>query len=836
MLRKRPARFTLLLCLASLLAACLPVSPHEASGRPWTYADLRALDAPDDLPPALDLIALYTRIAGEELQVRLDLLDLASDLEGDITLVLDYRPGGARGLFPAAWADVDWDLRVNISASGRLQAWRASGEEVSALKLRVRRDPLQDTVIVQMDRGLLSDHGYALKSDHFKIQAFSTRPNSPIIQDRIGPSARDLQPAGRAHLLIAFWNTFPFTTPAQALRGWFGAHSGPQNTRHGLRSVIDAVQSTRIPVFLLDLKMPASLSSLDYLGGLERVRELARQGLLVLPEAIPFVTGSPGQSTQPPGWVFRQSALAGRRTTIAFDLPTSPSIYIPGNLSVPYNDYAKWCDFLRDALPPQAPLVFLHPFPPISAVDPVVNAALFSPQFLSRWQGAGLIGLPAPAIGPASSQPAVTDLQATLQGPSPALRRALASLAFHATNAPDQPFLLLGGDLARSTWGNPQPAASTLRYFAEHPWIRVLGETDLLAAHPQSQLSNGCAEAIHPMHSQPFLSGSSPELPIQSELDTAQAESRLLRALDATPPGPLTDLAWQAYASLYAPAVPDFPALHRLRAAYLGQIGHLLAAAQWAARGPGTICRAAPAMPCTIDVDWDGQEEIILETNELFAIFEPYGGILTYAFSRLHGTVHQVIGPSSQFMVGLSDPMLWQAELGPAGDPGQLPGAFADRLAGDGQPILEAARRELAPGTITFLSQGGAISKRISLIPDGMRIEYQAAQGLSVQIPLAIDPWIRFQPGWGDLYQEKPFANGWAWGLESGFSVGIRTSGELSTRVFTASRSELRLPEDPNYPYPAGHYLPYPLALVEIRGEGQFDIQIHWLPGEVPEG
>ncbi|MDP2974717.1 MAG: hypothetical protein Q8N45_00760, partial [Anaerolineales bacterium] len=54
--------------------ACVP--PLEAN-RPWAYADLRRLDPPDDAPThATDILAVYTRISGYDLQIRLDLLDL----------------------------------------------------------------------------------------------------------------------------------------------------------------------------------------------------------------------------------------------------------------------------------------------------------------------------------------------------------------------------------------------------------------------------------------------------------------------------------------------------------------------------------------------------------------------------------------------------------------------------------------------------------------------------------------------------------------------------------------------------------------------------------------
>lgn len=71
----------IIIILILFTTACVP--PPEAN-RPWAYADLRRLDPPDDAPtPAADLLAVYTRTAGYDLQIRLDLLDL--------TFADDYR-------------------------------------------------------------------------------------------------------------------------------------------------------------------------------------------------------------------------------------------------------------------------------------------------------------------------------------------------------------------------------------------------------------------------------------------------------------------------------------------------------------------------------------------------------------------------------------------------------------------------------------------------------------------------------------------------------------------------------------------------------------------------
>lgn len=69
-------RFFFLLTTACLLltASC---TVAQAANPPWTYSDLRRLDPADDAPtPATDILAVYTRTSGYDLQIRLDLLDL----------------------------------------------------------------------------------------------------------------------------------------------------------------------------------------------------------------------------------------------------------------------------------------------------------------------------------------------------------------------------------------------------------------------------------------------------------------------------------------------------------------------------------------------------------------------------------------------------------------------------------------------------------------------------------------------------------------------------------------------------------------------------------------
>lgn len=85
--------------------------------------------------------------------------------------------------------------------------------------------------------------------------------------------------------LMAF-NTHPGFIPSQILRFWNGAHTGPNGQRHGLKFLLDAVETTQLPVTLLDLITPSGLSALEFLDTSEKIKFLQSSSLLFLPVPI----------------------------------------------------------------------------------------------------------------------------------------------------------------------------------------------------------------------------------------------------------------------------------------------------------------------------------------------------------------------------------------------------------------------------------------------------------------------------------------------------------------------------------------------------------------------
>lgn len=688
-----------LLCLF-MLSACLPL-PRPAS--PWTLENLRALDPAGDAPtPAGDLLAVYTRLTVQEIQIRIDLLDL--DSSGGYDLHLSIWDS-------ARFADAPLDLRF---AAGNPAVVEQPGHPAPAIRPRIVYDPALDTVTLSFSRALLAPP--------YRLDLVSRADQAEQADSISGVRSDALSPTRRAAVLLAFWDVFPAATPAQALRRWDGAHTGPTGERHGLRHLLEAADRSCLPVFLLDLKTPASLAILDAFHSLDRIAAMQADGLLILPDVVNALP--------------TETALAyHRRAAQTFHLPASDFVYAADGGLVP--------GYRAQFLP------------------------LGDASHLSRAGQTRLIPLP----------PADT-LQATADGPALEVRRALMQAALSSDPAD---LVILGGSLPRSTWGDSDMAGPSLAWLAAHPWIRVL---------------DGPALLTFPLGEPQAL----PE-PLSAAADPFLAE------LQAAPPTALTDAAWQVH-FLLANSPPP------LRAAYQGQIGVLLAGSAWA---ESPYRRAS----CEEDPDRDGQPECVLTNLEYFALFEPEGARLTHLFYRDENGAHQLIGPTAQFLLGMSDPSFWNPAAGQAADPGEIMGAFSDR-----DRTIEPYEFSLTGTTaIRFSTADGRRIKTFSLDANGLNAQIEAASSfLQTSLPLVVDPWQFFFGG--QEYAGVLSANAWEWGPRQGLRLEVRASARLWAQGYPSSLIFLARPENPNLDYPPIHYLPFPLSLVEVRGQTPFEIHL----------
>ncbi len=493
--------------LACIQAACAfsPVTLRTDTAHPppvetiaWGYADLRLLDPADATTPEHDLLAVYLRHAPPastgnppRTYLRLDFLDLPYQSRGRVYLALDFAPGGTRWLPFPGQADLEWDALLEIPSGGPSRALDAHNQPVSNTAMRILRDPRLDFLEISFDPSALYPAHPAAFPPEIGVQVFVAPGDGSAIADQSLPTTSYTAPPQPARYLLAFWNTYPAETPAQAMRRWDGAHTGPLGGRHGLGNLLRTASAHRQPVFLLDLKNPAWLSALDYAGGLDLVNALAEQGTLTLPEAFP-----PGGSPQAGAY---SSRLARR-----FELPASQFGYTQ-TLDHLSRDYALY--FFPASL--DSPLT--HPY---------------------RWGDHRL--LPIPFDDPNQSQ-----LQPTLDGLSLAARRWFIQAALSANTSNPAPILILGGDLPQSTWGNPQIARAAFDDLAGHPWMQPVDAYGLLNARPAT------AASLPPVFETMALP------PVDSPV---ALPSPLLAENPADQSAPLLEAAFQSYLELVPPS------------------------------------------------------------------------------------------------------------------------------------------------------------------------------------------------------------------------------------------------------------------------------------------
>jgi len=220
---------------------------------------------------------------------------------------------------------------------------------------------------------------------------------------------------------------------------------------------------------------------------------------------------------------------------------------------------------------------------------------------------------------------------------------------------------------------------------------------------------------------------------------------------------------------------------------------------------------------CSHDPDFDTQPECILADENFFAMLEPEGGRLSYLFARKPEGITQIIGPSSQFIAGLSDPREWNLAAGPLADPLNIPGAFAGPWGTHQVEKIEKGIRFRMPG----------IEKTFKLTETGLWVEIRNEQEQNYQIPLALAPETRFQPGWMDQYLETLIPQGVIWVIKDGIKIEVLTSGEISSYNFQDSQLLLGNPEDPNLGYPPGHFIPFPMAILNLSAQNHLWVKFN---------
>lgn len=748
-------KWFLIIILAIPLVACQSIPPTVTSDTPWRATDLRVLESPNQPDAAFDLVAAYTRLTKSDLELRFDLLGSPDPFDYELYVVIDSGQGGGGRLPFDAQPNFDWDIALGFPAWGLPRAFRPSGTSPE-IRPRIHRDSVLDAAIVSIAR-----HDLSGNLATYQIFAYIVKSGERQVADSIGPVlVGGVPPQIQAPLSIAFWDAFPAATPAQALRRWNGAHAGPYGQRHGLSILLQAASQNNVPVAILDIKRPEQLSALEAVGGLNLVRHMVKDELLLLPDQS---YGDP----QAASISLQFSRTAGK----SFQIGTSLFRYGAKASSAPdgQNDQGT----------------YLAAF-----------ARLQDRSHLLAWNGTRLVPLPEPGE---LESPQVDD-----EGLAISTRKALlqAALSFDTTD-----LVTLGGELSNSPWGDSLIAPPAFRYIAGHPWIHTLNREDLLK-FPTINGAPDCPDLLC--------------LPVQEAAHPQQAQ--ILQALQDAPGDLFHDLAWQTYLRLTDPT-PD-ERLQALRAGYLGQVGPLLAAARW---------NKTPVdqSTCTVDWNWDNLAECIVSSPNIFLAIDPLGGRLVFAAARFGNKTLEWIGPRSQFIVGLGDAFEWHPGRGLSSDPQEISGAFADPLdTANAADIWEHYQAETKPGEIILINPRDGRRKTFRIAGQGIQISIESQQHFPTQIPLTLIGKESYEPGGFGRYQStadqfSAAPQVYTWQLNRNATARILVEGaKISVDNFSDSSSLWSQPEDPNTGYPPGHYVPFPLSIINLQPQRNYSVEI----------
>ena len=375
---------------------------------------------------------------------------------------------------------------------------------------------------------------------------------------------------------------------------------------------------------------------------------------------------------------------------------------------------------------------------------------------------------------------------------APLLRRLL--LSAHSPGPFDG--VTAGGSLAATAWSDAD--STDLAYLASLPWVKILSMEELLAFTPAPAPNSLCSDLFCTPRSLNLRPTSETGQILHADSAYAALQSSLASQLQSLPANSVTDAAWQAFQQAAQPTASY--ARQRLQANFLPNLRFLLYAAHWA---DSPVSR----QDCIQDIDQDGQAECVLSNAQWLLILDPLGARLLTAVYADGGRAQPVIALPSQFAVGNSDPLDWKLSSGPLADPRDIPGAFFH----PNEP-LEVFTPSFSAETLTLSSPSG---RQLTAALNSAEVNFtllRSGDGLT-RLPLLLDPAACARTS--VPFQSQDTVLSWNASPTQAFSL-TRSAAQWSLSTSCDSSSYLSLPEDPSRENPLGHYLPFPLAALDI--------------------
>ncbi len=691
----------------------------------------------------------------------MDFLDLNQPDSPLIDIYLNSKAGGIS--LENSPSSILWDWKIEIGADNQARIIDTNTGNIFDGELRIRNIKHQDYLEIIIPLEYLDS-----KENNIDIFVSVQDQAAESVLDVLGPfSTREHSSPNPAPLLISFWDVFKSDTPAQALRSWNGAHTGPYGTRHGLFHLLSAVEEYSIPVVLLDLKEPGHLSALEYMDSMDDIRKLESGGVLILPEVA-----------------FGQ------------DLALDEVLEISSNYSKKYgvkNQSVIYGTYKLDALPPGS-MAF--------------SATASSRNLSDIGNGTRLIPLPSSYMD--NSTPITNQIETSPSAFPMELKQELIEAALSPNN---DDLVSIGESFLESALGDPSITAGFFSYIQNHPWIKPLSQKDLLnfPAHFSSNpLMTGCGNILCNPEAPNILPFTVLGDEIPADLTYPILKDQVTSDILNLPNNEIKESALLSYQQYFNPR--SNIEFQRLQANYISQIGHLIQAAEWL-ESPENI------QECN-DFDWDGLPECILANKNIFSSIEIEGGRLLYLFMRNECGVIAVISPFSQYTVGLSDTTLWNNKNGYLSDPQEVSGFLADQLDQVGNYYVE-----LADGKLILSDPVKKIEKSFVLSENelSVNVSYPNPARLSIPVPALLNSGL--SPESESIIIRKNNSNGTLRNFDKLFAdrscVRILISGrDVQVNSPLESFDLLKFPENPDTPYKPGHYVPFPYNLFQFDMDG----------------
>ncbi len=374
----------------------------------------------------------------------------------------------------------------------------------------------------------------------------------------------------------------------------------------------------------------------------------------------------------------------------------------------------------------------------------------------------------------------------------PLLRRLV-----HSANSPD-PYdgVVAGGSVAATAWADAD--STDLVYFASLPWVKILSVQDVLSFTPSPDTASLCPDLLCTPRALNLRPTSDTGQILLEESAYAALQSSLASQLQSLPTNALKDAAWQAFQQAAQPTASF--ARQRLQANYLPKLHDLLYAAQWADS-------PASQQDCAQDLNLDGQSECVFSNSRWLLIFDLRGARLLAAVYADGSRIQPVVALPSQFVVGNSDPLDWDVSSGALADPREIPGAFFH----PNEP-LEVFTPSFSSETLTLSAPSGR-QLTVTLSDKEVKFILRRSDAGATRLPLLLDPTACAQTSFP--FQPQDAAISWNASSTQAFTL-TRSTAQWSLSTSCDSAVYLSQPEDPSRENPPGHYLPFPLAALDI--------------------